>query len=107
MYIEVEGIQGAGPQIVFCGGWSPEFTHHNVIQVGNGVDKCPDPLAVSLRVDGAGRRADGRTPRALLRVLHLHKMKGPTQVLWAATLWEERVPLEQLPYFFNNEHACS
>ena len=21
---EVEGIQGAGPQIVFCGGWSPE-----------------------------------------------------------------------------------
>jgi hypothetical protein len=59
---------------------------------------------VGLRVDGAGRRADGRTPRALLRV-HLHTMKGPKQVLRAATLWEEGVPLEQLPYFFDNEHA--
>ncbi len=47
--------------------WSPhcDFTHHHVEQVGNGVDKHPDPLAVGLWVDGAGRRADGRTPRAL------------------------------------------
>ena len=74
------------------------ITYHNVDQVGDGVDKRPDPLAVGLRVDGAGRRADGRTPRALLGV-HLHKMKGPKQVLWAATLWEEGVPLEQLPVF--------
>jgi hypothetical protein len=48
--------------------------------------------------------ADGQTPRALLRV-HLHKMKGPKQVLRAATLWEEGVPLEQLTYFFDNKHA--
>jgi hypothetical protein len=40
-----------------------DFTHHNVVQVGDGVNKRPDPLAVGLRVDGAGRRADGRTPR--------------------------------------------
>jgi hypothetical protein len=81
-----------------------DFTHHNVDQVGDGVDKRPDSLAVGLRVDGAGRRANGRTPRALLGV-HLHKMKGPKQVLRAATLWEEGVPLEQLPCFFDDEHA--
>ena len=81
------------------------ITYHNVDQVGDGVDKRPDPLAVSLRVDGAGRRADGRTPQALLGV-HLHKIKGPKQMLWAATLWEEGVPLEQLPYFFDDEHVC-
>ncbi len=80
------------------------ITHHNVDCVGDGVDKRPEPLAVVLRVDGVGRHADGRTPRALLGV-HLHKMKGPKQVLWAATLWEEGVPLEQLPYFFDGEHA--
>ena len=34
-------------------------------------------------------------------------MKGPKQVLWAATLWEEGVPLEQLPCFFDYEHARS
>ena len=73
-----------------------DFTHHNVNQVVVGIDKRPDPLAVGLRVDGAGRRADGRTPRALLGV-HLHKMKCPKQVLRAATLWEEGVPLKQLP----------
>jgi len=32
-------------------------------------------------------------------------MKGPKQMLWAATLWEEGVPLKQLPYFFDDEHA--
>jgi hypothetical protein len=64
----------------------------------------PDPLAVGLRVDGAGRRADGQTSRALLGV-HLHKMKGPKQVLWVATLWEEGVPFELLPYCFDNEHT--
>ena len=74
------------------------ITHHNVDQVGDGINERPDPLAVGLRVDG------GRTHRALLGV-HLHKMKGPKQVLWAATLWEEGVPLEQLPYFFDDEHA--
>ena len=45
-----------------------DFTHHNVDQVGNCVDKHTDPLAVGLWVDGAGRRANGRTPRALLDV---------------------------------------
>ena len=43
-----------------------DFTCHNVDQVGDGVDKRPDPLVVGLWVDGADRRADGRTPRALL-----------------------------------------
>ena len=81
------------------------ITHHSIDQVGDGVDKRPDPLAVGLRVDGAGRRADGRTPRALLGV-HLHKMKGPKQVLRAATLWEEGVPLGQLPYFFDSRRCC-
>ncbi len=44
------------------------ITHHNVDQVGEGegVNERPDSPAVSLWVDGAGRRADGRTPRALL-----------------------------------------
>ena len=32
-------------------------------------------------------------------------MKGPKQVLWATTLWEEGVPVKQLPYSFNDEHA--
>ena len=81
------------------------ITHHNVDQVGDGVvDKRPDPLAEGLRVNGAVRRANGRTPRALLGV-HLHKMKGPKQVLRAATLWEEGGPLKQLPYFFDDENA--
>ncbi len=31
-------------------------------------------------------------------------MKGPKQVLRVATLWEEGVPLEQLPCFFDDEH---
>jgi hypothetical protein len=81
--------------------WSSHcnFTYHDVDQVGDSVDERPDPLAVGLRVDGAGRRADGQTPRALLRV-HLHKMKDPKQMLWAATLWEKGVPL-----FFDDEHA--
>ena len=52
----------------------------------------------------ADGRADGQTPRALLGV-HLHKMKCPKQVLRAATLWEEGVPLAQLPCFFDDEHA--
>jgi hypothetical protein len=52
---------------------------------------------VGLRVDGAGQ-----TPRALHGV-HLHKMKGPKQVLRAATLWEEGVPLEQLPKINSRE----
>ena len=80
------------------------ISYHNVDQVGDGVDKRPDPLAVGLRADGASRRANGRTPRALLGVL-LHEMKGPKQVLRAAILWEEGVPLEQLPYFFDDKHA--
>ena len=85
------------------------ITHHNVDQVGDGVDERPGPaLAVGLRVDGAGQ-----TPRALLGV-HLHKMKGPKQVLRAATLWEKGVPLEQLPkinsragnrFFFSGKSA--
>ena len=82
------------------------ITHRNVDQVGDGVDKRPDPLAVGLRIDGAGRRADGRTPRALLGLgVNLHKMKGPKQVLWVANLWEEGVPVKQLPYSFDDEHA--
>ena len=32
-------------------------------------------------------------------------MKGPKQVLRAATLWKEGVPLEQLPCFFDDKHA--
>ena len=75
------------------------ITYHNVDQVGDGVDKRPDPLAVGLRIDGAGRRADGQTPRALLGV-HLEEVNCPKQMLQAATLWEEGVPLEQLPCFF-------
>ena len=34
-------------------------------------------------------------------------MKCPKQVLRAATLWEEGVPLEQLPCFFDDEQARS
>jgi len=26
-------------------------------------------------------------------------------MIWAATLWEEGVPLEQLPWFFDDEHT--
>ena len=37
--------------------------------------------------------------------VHLHKMKGPKQVLRAATLWEKGGPLEQLPGFFDNKNA--
>ena len=43
-------------------------------------------------------------PGVLLGV-HLHKMKGPKQVLRAATLWKEGVPLEQPPCFFDDKHA--
>ena len=32
-------------------------------------------------------------------------MKGPQQVLRATTLWEEGVPVKQLPYSFDDEHA--
>jgi len=32
-------------------------------------------------------------------------MKGPKQVLWVATLWEERVPLDQLSYNFNDVYG--
>ena len=32
-------------------------------------------------------------------------MKGPKQVLPAATLWEEGVPLDQLPYTFNDVYG--
>ena len=86
--------------------WSSHcnFTYHNVDQVGDSVDERPDPLSVSLWVDGTGRRANGRTPRALLGV-HLHEMKGPKQMLWAATLWEEEVTLDQLPYTFNDVYG--
>jgi hypothetical protein len=80
-------------------------TYHCVDQIGNGVNECPDPLAVGLRVDGTGQRANGRTPRALLGV-HLHEMKVPKQMLWAATLWDVEtlkdgyicnVPLPRVP----------
>jgi hypothetical protein len=61
---------------------------------------------VGIWVDGAGRCADSQTPRALLGLgVKLHKMKGPKQVLWAANLWEEGVPVKQHPYSFDNEHA--
>ncbi len=80
------------------------ITHHNVDKFRDDDDERPDPLAVGLRVDGAGRRADGRTPRAMLGV-YLHKMKCPKQMLRVATLWEEGVPLKQLPCFFDDEHA--
>ncbi len=33
-------------------------------------------------------------------------MKSLKQMLWEAALWEERVPVKQLPYFFDDEHAC-
>ena len=79
-------------------------TYHNVDQIGNGVDEHPDPLVVGLWVDGAGRRADGQTPRALLGA-HLEKVQCPKQMLRAATLWEEGVLLKQLPCFFDDEHA--
>ena len=32
-------------------------------------------------------------------------MKGPKQVLQAATLWEEGFPLDQFPYTFNNVYG--
>ncbi len=60
---------------------------------------------MGLQVDGAGLRADGQTLRALLGI-HLHKMEGPKQMLWAATLWEQGAPLEQLPCYFDNENTC-
>ena len=71
-------------------------TYHCVDQIGDGVNECPYPLAVGLRVDGTGQRANGRTPGALLGV-HLREVKGPKQMLRAAALWEEGVPLKQLP----------
>ncbi len=71
-------------------------TYHCVDQIGDGVNEHPRPFAVGLWVDGTGRRFDGRIPGALLGV-HLHEVKGPKQMLRAAALWEEGVPLEQLP----------
>ncbi len=59
---------------------------------------------MGLWVNSAGRRANGQTPRALLGI-HLHKMECPKQMLRAATLWEEGVPLEQLPCIFDNKHT--
>ncbi len=72
----------------------------------NGIYKRQDPLAVGFCFDGASRRTNGQIPRALLWLwVHLQKMEGPNQMLWLATLWEEGVPLKQLPYFLDNEHA--
>jgi hypothetical protein len=28
------------------------------------------------------------------------------EMLWAATLWEEGIPLEHFPFFFDDKHAC-
>jgi hypothetical protein len=78
-----------------------EQTHHHVGQIGDSIDKRPDTLVVGLRVNGAGRRANGQTPRALLGVdLHTVYSEGPK----AVTVWEEGVPLKRLP-FFDDEHA--
>jgi hypothetical protein len=74
------------------------ITYHHVDQVGKGINKRLDPLAVGLRVDSTCRRAEGQTLQALLGI-NLHKMKGPKQVLRAATLFEVGVPVKQLPYF--------
>jgi hypothetical protein len=46
------------------------LSHHRVDQIGYGINECPDTFVVDLWVNGASRRADGQTPRALLGVHH-------------------------------------
>jgi hypothetical protein len=79
-------------------------TYPCVDQIGDGVNERPHPLVVGLWVDSTGQRTDGQTPGALLGV-HLHEVKGPKQMLQAAALWEEGVPLKQPPCFFDHEQA--
>jgi hypothetical protein len=43
-------------------------THHHVHKLNDGLDEGPDPFAMGLWVDGAGRRANDRATRALLGV---------------------------------------
>ncbi len=50
-----------------------DFTHHDVNQIGYGVDERPYPFAVGFGVDGAGRYANNQATRALLGVC-LHKI---------------------------------
>ena len=61
-----------------CTGSHTVITHHNVDKFCDGVNERPDPLAVDLWLDGAGRRANGQTPRALLGV-HLHKIRAQSR----------------------------
>ncbi len=44
------------------------ITHHHVNQISNGIDKRPNPLAVSLRVDGTSAREEewGLTNKAVI-----------------------------------------
>jgi hypothetical protein len=60
-------------------------THQHVHKLGDCHNVRPDPFAVGLQVDGAGRCADNRAARALLGV-HLHKIKRPEQMLQAPLL---------------------
>ena len=56
--------------------FSKKNTHHNVHELGDGVDERPDPFSMGLRVDGAIGRADNRAPRALLGI-DLEKVERP------------------------------
>jgi hypothetical protein len=80
--------------------------HHHLHKLGDGLDEGPDPFSVGLRVDGAAGRAGDHTPRTLLG-LYLHNMKGQKEMLWAATLWVETVPNNELPEDLDDPHAHS
>jgi hypothetical protein len=67
------------------------ITHHVLSKSGNDINEWPNPVAVGLWADSAGRCTDGGTTQALFQV-HLQKIKGSKQMLWAASLWEEVVP---------------
>jgi hypothetical protein len=48
-------------------------THHDINQLGYGLDEGPYPFAVGLQVNGTGRRANNQATQALLGV-YLHKV---------------------------------
>ncbi len=73
-------------------------THHQVHKLGNCLDVCPDPFAVGLWVNGAGRCADN---------VHLHEIKRPEQMPRAPPPWSELVLNNELPKDLNDPHGCS
>ncbi len=86
--------------------FSKKSTHHDVHELGNGVDECPDPFSMGLSVDGAIGRANGHAPRALLGV-YLQEVERPEQVLGASTPWSELITNDELPDDLDHSLACS